>query len=178
MNLRQEHLDEIETRYVARRDTPSDFNEHMPILRCYAERVDHVTEFGVGWSSWALLRALPKCLRYYDIGDDLRQVGMRRLVELGRLVGIDTDYIIGDTLEVLIDPTDLLFIDTTHTYEHLTAELNRHAKNVTKYILMHDTDVPAAGLLRAASDFVARDGGWKVKDHLKNSHGLTILERK
>lgn len=183
---RNERLDAIEARYLALRDTPSDFNEHMPILRSYAERVERVTEFGVGRSSWALLRARPKQLRCYDLGDDIRQVGMRELVALGRENGIDADFIIGSTLEIEIEPTDLLFIDTLHTYAQLSRELDRHAGKVSKYILLHDTetfgpkgeDGMEPGLIGAVEDFLAKSMDWEMRDRLKNNNGLTILERR
>ena len=179
-------LDTIEARYLALRDTASDFNEHMPILRSYAEKVDTVTEFGVGRSSWALLHARPSRLRCYDLGDDIRQVGMRELVALGRGIEIDTDFIIGSTLEIEIELTDLLFIDTLHTYMQLSRELDRHAGKVSHYILLHDTetfgprgeDGTEPGLIGAVEDFLAKDMGWKMRDRLKNNNGLTILERR
>lgn len=179
-------LDAIEARYLALRDTTSDFNEHMPILRSYAERVERVTEFGVGRSSWALLHSRPKRLRCYDLGNDLRQVGMRELVVLGHKNGIDADFIIGSTLEIEIEPTDLLFIDTLHTYAQLSRELDRHASKVSRYILLHDTetfgprgeDGSEPGLIGAVEDFLAKDTGWKMRDRLKNNNGLTILERR
>ena len=39
----------------------------------------------------------------------------------------------GDTAKVTIDPTDLLFIDSLHTGEHLRKELFRHHLKVNKY---------------------------------------------
>jgi Glycosyl transferase family 2 len=183
--VRGGHLDTIEARYLALRDTASDFNEHLPILRSYAERVPRVTEFGVGRSSWALLHARPERLRCYDLGDDLRQVGMRELVALGREIGIDAKFIIGNTLEVEIEDTDLLFIDSLHTYSQLTQELARHAGRVFRYILLHDTETfgPTGedglqpGLIGAVEDFLAKDHTWRMRDRLKNNNGLTILER-
>ena len=179
-------LDEIEARYLAYRDTPSDFNEHMPILRAYAERVNRVTEFGVGRSSWALLHARPKVLRCYDIGDDIRRVGMSDLIELGTSIGVDASFTIGSSLTATIEPTDLLFIDTLHTYVQLWRELDRHASKVANYIILHDTETFGAkgedgsqpGLVRAVDDFLAQDHEWRVRDRLKNNNGLTILERR
>ncbi len=176
----------IEARYVAFRDKPGDLNEHMPLLRCYAERVDRVTEFGVGHSSWAFLQARPRRLRFYDIGDDPRRVGMSEIVSLGNLVGTDTDFLLGSTLEVEIEETDLLFIDTKHTFEQLSAELSRHAGKVSRYIVMHDTELygrrgedgSEPGLLGAIADLLARGAGWRMRDQLRNSYGLTILERR
>lgn len=184
--MRGGHVDAIETRYLAFRDTPSDFNEHMPILRAYAERVRRVTEFGVGRSSWALLHARPSRMRCYDLRDDQYQRGTRELVALGRGIGVDVEFIIGNSLEIEIEPTDLLFIDSLHTYTQLSCELARHADKVSQYILLHDTetfgpmgeDGKHPGLIDAVEDFLVKDTSWKMRDRLKNNNGLTILERR
>ena len=181
--MRNKHFDAVETRYMSLRDTASDFNEHMPILRSYAERVKLVTEFGAGRSSWALLYAHPQRLRCYDINP--RRTEILDLVSLGHAIGIDVDFVVGNTLEIEIEPTDLLFIDSLHTYTHLTQELDRHASKVSHYILLHDTetfgqmgeDGKQPGLMGAVEDFLAKDTRWRMCDRLKNNNGLTILER-
>ena len=183
--VRSGSLDGIEAQYLVFRDTPSDFNEHMAILRSYAERVSRVTEFGVGRSSWALLHARPDRLRCYDIGYDLYKRGLPEILKLGRDIGVDVEFILGSTLEIEIEPTDLLFIDSLHTYAHLTQELTKHAGKVCRYILLHDTetfgprgeDGLEPGLAGAVEDFLAKDIEWKMRDRLKNNNGLTILER-
>jgi cephalosporin hydroxylase len=166
------------------RDTPSDFNEHMPVLRDYAAQVKHVTEFGVGRSSWALLHARPERLRCYDLGD-FRRAAMQELVTLGKASGVDVDFMVGNSIEIEIEPTDLLFIDSLHTYAHLSRELKCHAVKVSRYIVLHDTETFGAqgedgtqpGLSGAVEDFLASNTEWKMRDRLKNNNGLTILER-
>jgi len=37
-------------------------------------------------------------------------------------------------------PVDLLFIDTLHTFEQLTAELEAFARNTNLYIILHDME--------------------------------------
>jgi hypothetical protein len=49
------------------------------------------------------------------------------------------DFRIGDSREVTIIPTDMLFIDTLHTGEQLETELERHHDKVMRYIVLHDT---------------------------------------
>ena len=51
---------------------------------------------------------------------------------------------------------------------------------------MHDTELygrrgedgSEPGLLGAIADLLARGAGWRMRDQLKNSYGLTILERR
>ena len=113
------------------------------------------------------------------------QMGTHELVLLGRAAGVDTDFVVGNTLELEIEPTDLLFIDTLHTYQQLTQELDRHASKVAHYIVLHDTetygqkgeDGSEPGLIGAVENFLAKDTGWVMRDRLKNNNGLTILKR-
>ena len=95
----------------------------------------------------------------------------------------------------------MLFIDTWHTYRHLSYELEKFSPKVRKYIAMHDTsepwgsdDEPAyygpvrkypphidlnkRGLWTAVEDFLAAHPEWKLKERHLNNHGFTVLERK
>jgi hypothetical protein len=54
-------------------------------------------------------------------------------------LGINFEFKIADSLKEEIETTDLLFIDTYHTYIHCLLELEKHEKNVNKYIILHDT---------------------------------------
>jgi hypothetical protein len=49
------------------------------------------------------------------------------------------NFNIGNTLEVDIDETDMLFIDTLHNGDQLEKELERSASKVKKFIAFHDT---------------------------------------
>lgn len=48
-------------------------------------------------------------------------------------------FIQASTLDIEIDETDLLFIDTQHTYAQLIAELRKHHSKVRRWIALHDT---------------------------------------
>ena len=115
-----------------------DMKEHMPTLKRYAEQVKHITEFGVRdvISTWAFLLTRPETLISYDINDNSY---ITHCKNVSASEGQPWSFIIGDTLELTIEPTDLLFIDTLHTYDQLTQELTRHADKVRKYIILHNT---------------------------------------
>lgn len=174
-------MDEIERHFVLFRDTPADINEHMQKLCDYASNCEHVTEFGIGRSTWAFLHARPKKLRCYDIRDaDFVLQG-----KLAEAAGIDLRFERRDTLDLTIESTDLLFIDTYHVYRNLRAELERHSAMVRNYIVMHDTEVFGArgedgstpGLWDAVEEFVAAHPEWRVIERLNNNNGLTVLQR-
>lgn len=175
---------EIAIRYQRACDRPSDINEHLPVLRRLAENVESVVEFGVRdvVSSWALLVAMPKRLRCYDIHRSL-QVDV--LARLGQAVYQHCDFAFmqADTLKADIEPCDLLFIDTVHTYAQLSAELTRHASKVRKRIVLHDTETygeygedGGPGIWEAIGELLAT-GEWYVEERYRNNNGLTVLVR-
>ena len=51
----------------------------------------------------------------------------------------DFHFTVGDTKAIDIEETDLLFIDTLHTYDQLAAELARHGMKARRWIVLHDT---------------------------------------
>lgn len=66
------------------------------------------------------------------------------------------DFIRGDDLAVsLPDEFDIVFIDTSHTYEQTRAEIERYAHRVSSggVILLHDTDLPGSGVRQALDEF-------------------------
>jgi hypothetical protein len=159
----------------------TDIHQHLPVLRALAAQVEHVTEFGVrtGQSTTALLAAQPKVLKSYDIADLGVAAKLRPLQ--GRT---DFTFTVADTRAITIEPTDLLFIDTLHTYDQLKEELRLHGDKARRWIVMHDTttfgdsgEVPGTrGLWAAVEEFVAQ-GAFVVKERRTNNNGLTVLER-
>jgi len=175
----------IEKEYLELWNTISDINEHLPVLRKYAAECDHVTEMGVRGvvSTYAFLTARPKKLISYDIIDI-------KWKDIAEAVKEETEFIFiqGDTLTEIIDPTELLFIDTLHNYTQLKEELRLHAPSVSKYIIFHDTTTYAyigesyegnreIGLWPAISEFLEENKEWNIKERLTNNNGLTIIEK-
>jgi predicted O-methyltransferase YrrM len=116
---------------------------------------------------------------------------------MARKVGKDVEYIRGNTLDVLIEPTDMIFIDTWHSQKQLKDELKLHGNAARKYLAFHDTHTygvrdeqrnwaenpdrkaqPYQGLLPAIIEFVIANPHWHFKMHKSNNNGLTVLERK
>ena len=167
---------ELEREYRWAAETPSDFFIHVPLLRGLASVCDHVTEMGVrtGVSTRALL--VENCIvRSYDIELVPR---VEILFQKARAIGKDVRYIKGNTLGIQIEPTDLLFIDTDHTYQQLSQELRLHGNKARKFLAFHDTDKPFGGeLLPAIMEFLAYNSHWRVRTHNTHCHGFTVLER-
>jgi len=168
--------EELENEYRWAAQTPSDFSIHVPMLRALASVCDHVTEMGVrtGVSTRALL--VEDCtVRSYDI--ELNQY-VESLFEKAASIGKDVKYIKANTLALEIEPTDMLFIDTEHTYQQLSQELRLHGNKARKFIAFHDTDQPFAGeTLPAIMEFLANNRHWHIRTHNMHSYGFTVLER-
>lgn len=173
-----------------------DIYEHLPVLKQYGEQCKHITEMGVRWgaSTLGFIMAKPDRLISYDIQStpEIENI-MTESVKL-----INHTFQLGDTLQIEIEPTELLFIDTLHTYNQLIAELRRHESKVSKYIILHDTTtfgrvdenvydhashivrtqlVTKAGLRTAMEDFLVENNNWVILEDKTNNNGLTILKR-
>ena len=124
----------IESFYNSLSAHPSDINEHLPTLKKYAEMCDHVTEMGVRYvvSTIALVYGKPKTLVSIDLFHPSHYGDMGRLnqvQEYAKNNNIDFKFVLGNTLEIDIEPTDLLFIDTLHKYGQLKKELERQMRS-------------------------------------------------
>ncbi len=182
-----------------------DISEHLLTLKRYAEECEHVTELGVRWvsSTWGLLAGKPKKMKSFDISPlplDMEQEIQRLAAEQGTEWVFIRENVLNTSQ---IDATDLLFIDTLHSYKQLRTELDYHAHKAKKYIILHDTatfghrnegdinengldDLTKTylrqlrnkqGLLPALADFLDLSKEWKIKEVFLNNNGLTVLER-
>jgi hypothetical protein len=176
------------------------FLQEFRALKRYSRQCESVTEFGTYQccSTWALLAGRPKRLTTYDIGITSHpaegHVGaveseVNRLAAAAPEYGTEFKFVLGNTLEVVIEPTDMLFIDSCHRYVQLTKELELHADKVKKFLAFHDTTVfgntdeyrepspESRGLWPAIVELMASKP-WDLKERLHTRNGLTVLERK
>jgi hypothetical protein len=177
----------FEEEYLKACNQESDINEHLSVLRSLAKEVSHVTEMGVreGVSTRAFL-CENVTLRCYDL---YLSEEVNRLFDIAKQQRKNVNYIQADVLNVEIDETDLLFIDTWHCYDQLVEELKLHSPKVKKYIAFHDTQTYGTksetfqgktgsnGLLPAIIEFIIGNPQWKFKIHRTNNNGLTVIER-
>ena len=164
----------------------SDISAHLPLLEFLAKMCDHITEFGVreGFSTTAFLSGKPKILRSYDLNQTTFNVDPESIKptdwKFKQQNTIDSDF--------NIEETDLLFIDTLHTFDQVQRELSLHHKKVKKWIVFHDTvahgeiskDVPGVlGISRAIEGFLrTHSNKWEKVYESKINNGLIIIERK
>jgi hypothetical protein len=154
-------------------DSPTRFDTY----KRYASQVDSIVEFGVytGLSTCAWLAGQPKKLRSFDITDSYLTV-LGELKNCATQNNIDFEFAIADSLAIDIEPCDLLFIDTVHTKKHCLAELDRHAEQAQRYIVLHDpTEWP--GVFEAVITFLHYNHNWHIVEHCNKGSGLVVLER-
>ncbi len=150
-----------------------DMAPHYPTLIRYARECDVIIEWGVrgGVSTWALLEGLKD-------GGTLWSVDIDECVVPPR---VSSDprwrFLIGDDLDPLIQAQlppvcDLVFIDTSHTYEQTAGELVYALTLQPRRIVMHD--VNQAPVRQAVDEFIAREG-WRMTGY-EEPWGLATLE--
>jgi len=198
----------LENGYNLRCKQRSDINEHLPTLYRYAKECSHITEIGVrsAVSSYAFgfgLKGTPNNkLIQIDLND---HANIREFASKCAAEGVNTVFYQGNDLDVPMEPTELLFIDTWHVYGHLKRELARWHSSVSKYIIMHDTTVDEwegetircrmnaseqsrtsgypieeinKGQWPAIEEFLRDHPEWVLKERFTNNNGLTVLSRK
>jgi hypothetical protein len=127
--------------------TPSDINEHLPILYKYASECESVLELGVRGvvSSWSLVAGLlnnGKNTKRRYILNDINECNIIELLYYAsdNKHNLDIRYQWINDLELDVrENVDLTFIDTWHIYGQLKRELNKFSQVTNKYIIMHDT---------------------------------------
>lgn len=186
----------------------SDINEHIPLLRRIASECSSVVEIGIRHvvSTWGILLGLAESTqpsRSYlgiDMADPYPAEKFTLARHLTEAQGISFTYWKANDMDIDIPEVDMLFIDSLHTYCHLTYELEKFCGNVKKYIAMHDTSEPwgnldaddyhgnyteypahynrtKRGLWPAVEDFLRNHPEWRLHERRFNNHGFTILKR-
>lgn len=176
--------DFFEKEYQKALSFSSDINQNLHILHAMAKKCSHVTEMGVrtGVSTRAFLNT-NATLVSYDISLNEE---VSKLFNIAKKQGKNVSYIKADVLNIDIEETDFLFIDTLHVYEQLKEELNRHSKKVKHFIAFHDTYTfglkgengkDNKGLLTAIIEFMIMNPEWKFRLFKTNNNGMTVIER-
>lgn len=158
-----------------------DMAPHITTLTEYASHAHKIVEFGVrgGVSTWALLDGLPESglMWSVDINECTVPPRVSRDPRWTFILGDDTDQALQDVLPTLVD---LVFIDTSHEYEHTVAELDIAQAMEPDRIICHDADWP--GVDQAITEF-CRDTNWAVVrfDEAHDDGGgfsLAVLEQR
>lgn len=184
----------IQEHYQKQCNTPSDINEHLPVIKRYAEQCETFVEFGVRGvvSTWAILAAKPKKLISVDIDwhPNVLECYKQTIKE-----GLVWEFVLGNDLEYECPQVDACFFDSLHTYSQLSNELRLHGNKANKYLAFHDTESfknsgenayeavhhtgqnCGRGIWKAIEEFMEANPHWTIAERFTNNNGLTILRR-
>lgn len=134
------------------------------------------TEFGInqGATLAAALLEVPRMVRAYDIKLGWYKEAAHLFDAYSDERGVDYAATESNTLDCIIDPVDVLYIDTLHEYEHLAQELARHGDKARRFIIFHDTRTQP-GLKRAVQEYAK--GGWSIVTDCDINVGFMTIER-
>jgi hypothetical protein len=139
-------MEKVEEKYNSLCCSPSDINEHLPVLYKYAKECKSVLECGVRGcvSSWALVFGLlhNNSETKNILLNDKVECDINELLNETKDLSINIKYEWINNLDLNVNENyDLVFIDTWHIYGHLKRELNKFGPVTNKYIIMHDTTI-------------------------------------
>lgn len=161
----------------------SDIKNHIEIIKKYANECQDVTEFGVRnfHSTQVFLESKISNLISYDWDKPPYQINsylLEKAKEFAKLQKKNFEFVASDTRKIKINYTDLLYIDTWHTYEQLLLELFLHSEKVRKYLVIHDTNESIFhGMTCAIEDFLNCNDQWKMEFMVIDIPGITVLVR-
>lgn len=156
---------------------------HLPILEKFAHDCETIIEFGVrkANSTVAFMSGVKNKLISYDIeiSDEIDQLQKMKLP-------CQWEFRLQNTADPnhVIEETDMLFIDTDHTYKQVLNELMIHGDQATKMIGFHDTAKYGikdyngnVGINKAIYNFVTNlsKKNWKVLYNSLECNGLFIM---
>lgn len=168
----------LEAYYFQQHNTKGDLNEHMPKLRALAEQVDRVVEFSHRKDSFlAFASGARVSFTSYNsqVDELLSKVNQPNPINIAHSPKSD----LGPPQE-----TDLLFLDTTHTFDFVHTAMTKWAAHVSRYIVLHDTvsygergEDAKDGLRYAVKQFIEDKPEWCIAFHTDKQHGLTVLSK-
>jgi hypothetical protein len=167
----------------------SDVVLHLPVLEWFASRCNVCCEFGVrDCGSTSALLAAKRHLFSFDIEESPAVSMLKELTPPNwTFTPLDT----GDPDRAhLVPPCDLLFVDSLHTYGHVSKELRLHGRKARKFLAFHDTafyasglkdltgpNPEAVGILPAIGEFIAIWGDYSTVFRTERNNGLWVLAR-
>lgn len=182
---------------------------HLPKLREYARKVESVTDLGCYFAlncAFAFVLGLAEEGGGVYHGVDVAPV-LPNVLSTLKAAGAECDVEVrftqaNDQTLGNLWQSDLLFIDTLHTYGHLSFELTRFSPLIRKFIILNNTSGPwetaddvayrgdrteyppdidreKRGTWSAVQDFLSLSGReWVLKERYTHANGLTVLERR
>lgn len=148
LNEMESIVSQLDAKYDAARNTPSDIWEHISNLYDLAKDCESIIELGVRTcvSSWPFIKGLRdngKPVKKYIGCDVIMTQEVLVLEKEAKNCKIDFEFKTGNDLGISFPEADLVFIDTWHVYGQLKRELEHMHGRAKKFIVMHDTESDA-----------------------------------
>jgi hypothetical protein len=179
-------IDELREKFKAGKILPTDWLgdslSRFELFKEWGSKVDTICECGVytGHSTLAFLASKPKKLISVDITDQYITI-LPELTQIAKDLNVNYEFRVADSLKTNVH-VDLLFIDTYHsnkdpigTYKHTLKELVWHYKDVSKYIMLHDT-TSHPDVRRAVVDFNLVYN-WKIVYEDTDGDGTMVISK-
>ena len=186
---------------------PLDINEPIQLLCKYAKACSSVVEIGNKEIAAAkcILQGLSESsfkrrsyLKIYSVYPPSKQTDF--IKEKAKKRGINFTFWQANDFLIVLEPTDMLYIDSLHTYCHLTYQLETFSSQVRRYICLHGTSGPwcdqeenayqgnydeypfsydrkKKGLWPAVLDFLANHPEWVLVERSTKNEGCAVLQR-
>ncbi len=177
-----QHKVDYENEYRQACLSASDMQEHISWISELTLECNHATELGVGsaQSTRGFLRQDIE-MHSYDIHI---YPETQTYFDAAKAGGRNVTLHVEDTRTTTIAPTDIMLVDSYHSYEQVKIELDLHASKVRKYILFHDTtlfgDVGQGGekgVWPAVEEFLDTHPEWQLVERRTNCNGMTLIKR-
>jgi cephalosporin hydroxylase len=175
---------DFEREYTWAKERSSDMHQHVPWIAELSSECSHATELGVGYgvSTRAFLKNDIE-LHSYEISV---YPETQKFFDEAKAAGRRVTLHVEDTREAEIESTEIMLVDSYHSYDQVKCELERHANKVSKYILFHDTELYGMvgqggerGIMPAIWEFLeANHTEWELFEQRKNNNGMILFKRK
>jgi len=150
---------------------------HEEIRRCLADGCASYAELGVNQGATLAAAMLGGALTAtgYDIDLSNYRLASRIFSNYATRNGVKLAVIEGNSVDITLNPVDVLYVDSYHSEDHLTKELALHSGQVRRFIICHDTN-SRLGLRKAVRKFV-RSSKWRIVNDCREGTGFTTLAR-
>jgi len=140
----------------------------------FNNKLKKILELGVsqGYSTVPLLMVSKKLISVDNVNCYDNVMGLLKRWEIPEL-SLKWRFILMDDLELLFDRFDMIFLDTSHDYNHTIKELNKFS-NFSDNIFCHDYN--QNGVRWAVQDFL-KDNDWQ-STQFDTSCGLILINRR
>ena len=193
---------EKEYQEVIRHELGQDFiTQDIEFISQIVSECKSVVELGTGQS------AMDRVFLRYDVKLDTYDIEdcPDNFLEEAKSAGKDVTFHKEDTLKVEIPETDILFVDSFHSYEQVKTELALHASKAKRYIIFHDTvlfanknqgivcdeesDIQLAaesigilepttkGIVPAIEEFLESHPEWSIVYNSKEGNGMIVIKK-